>query len=107
MKLGSGGRAVFSREDEVEFFAVTAYSLKGFSVSIKVRYIIGCVCCLSACMYALALLLAINSQENIARKLGEDSCFSPTVTDQECRECGIQEIRTKFRGRVTRKCALQ
>jgi hypothetical protein len=92
---------VFSREDDIEFFAVIAYFLKGFSVSIKVRYIIGCMCWLCACMYALTLSLAINSQENIARKVGEDWCFSPTATDQECRDCGIQQIRTKFRRRVT------
>lgn len=41
MKLGSGGRAVFSREDDVESFAVTAYALNGFSVGIKVRNIVG------------------------------------------------------------------
>ena len=100
MKLGSGGRAVFARED-VQSFAVTAYSLKGFSVGIKGRNIVGCMYCLCACMYALVLSLAINSQDNGARKLGEDRCFAPTATDQECRDCGMQQIRTIFRGRVT------
>jgi len=101
VKLGSGGRAVFSREDDVESFAVTAYSLKGFSVGIKVRNIVGCMCCLCACMYALDLSLAINSQENIARKLGEDRCFAPTATDKECRDCGTRQIRAIFRRRIT------
>jgi hypothetical protein len=101
VKLESGGRAVFSRKYDVEFFAVTAYSLERFSGNTKVRYIIGCMCYLCACMYALYLSLAVNSQENIARKLGEEWYFSLTATDQECRDCGIQQIWTKFRGRIT------
>ena len=60
MKLRSGGRAVSSREDDVEFFAVTAYSLKWFSVGIKVRNLIGLICCLCACMHVLDLSLTIN-----------------------------------------------